>query len=69
MYRWHTIDPMRFQEDLRVTMQALGWRSSVEGKARHLSLQDDVASTVFWYQRKPDAPFPKLPGMDALEVV
>jgi hypothetical protein len=26
MYRWHIMDPIRFQQDLRVTIQALGWR-------------------------------------------
>ena len=25
LYRWHILDPIRFQEDLRVTIQALGW--------------------------------------------
>ena len=28
MYRWHIMDPIRFERDLRVTIQALGWRSS-----------------------------------------
>ncbi len=65
LYRWHILDPIRFQQDLRVTMQALGWRS---GK-RYLLLQDDIASTVFWYQSEPHAPFPALPDVDALEVV
>src|SRR5690606_19436915 len=27
MYRWHIMDPIRFQQDLKVTIQALGWRS------------------------------------------
>ncbi len=27
MYRWHVMDPTRFQNDLRVTIQAQGWRS------------------------------------------
>jgi len=27
MYRWHISDPVRFQQDLRITIQALGWRS------------------------------------------
>ena len=26
LYRWHLTDPIRFRSDLRVTMQALGWR-------------------------------------------
>jgi hypothetical protein len=65
MYRWHIMDPVRFEQDLRVTIQALGWRSG----GRYLPLQDDIASTVFWYQAEPHAPFPKLPGRDELEVV
>ncbi|MGI6704766.1 MAG: glycoside hydrolase family 172 protein [Clostridia bacterium] len=65
MYRWHIMDPIRFEEDLRVTIQALGWRS----KGRYLPLQDDIASTAFWYQREPHAPFPKLPDKNALEVI
>ena len=64
MYRWHIADPVRFQSDLRVTIQALGWRS---GK-RYLPLHDDIASTAFWYQAEPHVAFPTLPDVDALEV-
>mgnify|MGYP003707174387 CR=1 FL=1 len=67
MYRWHIPDPVRFRSDLRVTMQALGWRSGVK-EPQYLPLQDDVASVAFWYQTLPTAPFPKLPGADYLEV-
>ncbi|HRW51000.1 MAG TPA: DUF2961 domain-containing protein, partial [Caldilinea sp.] len=56
MYRWHIMDPIRFQTDLRVTIQALGWRAALEGKPRYLPLQDDIASTAFWYQSEPHAP-------------
>ncbi len=65
MYRWHIMDPVRFQRDLRVTIQALGWRSG----RRYLPLQDDIASTAFWYQQEPHASFPTLPDRDALEVI
>jgi hypothetical protein len=65
MYRWHVMDPIRFQRDLRVTIQALGWRS----EGRYLPLQDDIASTAFWYQAEPHAPFPTLPDRNGLEVV
>lgn len=65
MYRWHIMDPIRFEKDLRVTMQALGWRS----ERRFLPLQDDIASVAFWYQTEPHAPFPALPGPDGLEVI
>jgi hypothetical protein len=64
LYRWHIADPVRFQQDLRVTIQALGWRSG----GRYLPLTDDIASVAFWYQTLPTAPFPKLPDRDALEV-
>jgi D-arabinan exo alpha-(1,3)/(1,5)-arabinofuranosidase (non-reducing end) len=67
MYRWHIPDPVRFRSDLRVTMQALGWRSGVK-EPKYLPLQDDVASVAFWYQSLPTARFPDLPGADHLEV-
>jgi hypothetical protein len=65
MYRWHLTDPVRFTESLKVTIQALGWRS----ERRYLPLQDDIASTAFWYQTLPTAPFPPLGDRDALEVI
>ncbi len=65
MYRWHITDPIRFESDLRVTIQALGWR---EGH-RYLPLQDDIASVAFWYQQLPAAPFPPLGDKDFLEVI
>lgn len=65
MYRWHITDPIRFQEDLRVTIQALGWRSG----HRYLPLQDDIASVAYWYQTLPTASFRPLPEKDCLEVL
>lgn len=64
MYRWHITDPIRFEKNLKVTIQALGWRDG----SRYLPLQDDIASTVFWYQTGGHTIFPKLPNKDALEV-
>ncbi len=65
MYRWHIPDPIRFEEDLRVTMQALGWGYN----GRYLPLQDDIASVAYWYQTLPHAPFPALPERDFLMVI
>ena len=65
LYRWHIPDPVRFQQDIRVTIQALGWRSG----GRYLPLQDDIASVAYWYQSLPTAPFPDLPDRDSLEVI
>lgn len=64
MYRWHIVDPIRFERDIRVTIQALGWRSG----GRYLPLKDDIASVAYWYQTLPTPPFPTLPDADALEV-
>jgi len=49
---------------LKVTIQALGWRDG----GCYLPLQDDIATTVFWYQTEPHNPFPALPDKDHLEV-
>jgi len=65
MYRWHITDPIRFEKDLKVTIQALGWRSG----RRYLPLQDDIASVAFWYQSEPAKYFPPLPDKDALEII
>jgi Protein of unknown function (DUF2961) len=64
MYRWHIMDPIRFEQDLRVTIQALGWRAD----GRYLPLRDDIASVAYWYQAEPHAPFPALPTRDELEL-
>ncbi|MCE5248603.1 DUF2961 domain-containing protein [bacterium] len=64
LYRWHIMDPVRFEKDLKVTIQALGWRSG----GRYLPLQDDISSVAFWYQTEPHNPFPKLPDKDYLEI-
>lgn len=65
MYRWHVMDPIRFEKDLRVTIQALGWRS----EGRYFPGQHDICSVAYWYQRLPAAPFPAFPDRNHLEVV
>jgi hypothetical protein len=57
MYRWHILDPIRFRQALRVTIQALGWWPN----AKFQPLTDDIASTAYWYQLEPHADFPPLP--------
>ena len=63
LYRWHIPDPIRFEKDLRVTIQDLGWQNG----DRYLPLMDDISSVAFWYQTEPHNPFPKLPERDSLE--
>ena len=65
LYRFHIMDPIRFQQDLKVTIQALGWRS----EGRYLPLQDDLASVAYWYQTEPHAAFPALGDKNALETI
>ena len=67
MYRWHIMDPVRFATNLRITIQALGWRTHKQ--RQYLPLQDDIASCAFWYQTLPTAPFPALPQRDFREVI
>lgn len=64
LYRWHLTDPIRFEQDLKVTIQALGWKYN----GKYLPLQDDIASVAVWYQMEPHSPFPKLPAKDELAV-
>ena len=65
MYRWHITDPIMFKKDIKITMQALGWRS---GK-RYLPLQDDISSVAYWYQDSICNSFPKFPTLDELEII
>lgn len=58
LYRWHLMDPINFQKDLRVTIQALGWWPN----NTYQPLADDIASVAYWYQQEPHAAFPKLPA-------
>jgi hypothetical protein len=64
MYRFHLPDPIRFRESLRVDVQALGWRSG----GRYLPLQDDIASTAFFYSTKTSTTRPEAPTHDEMEI-
>lgn len=66
MYRWHIMDPIRFEKDLKVTVQDLGWRQG-HGDI-YLPQKSDISSVSYWYQTEPHATFPKLPSWQELEV-
>jgi hypothetical protein len=53
MYRWHIEDPVHFRESIRVTIE--------HGHANHLT--HDYASTAYWYQTEPHAPFRAFPAV------
>ena len=61
LYRWHLLDSIGFQQDLKVTVQALGWWPD----GRYEPLTDDIASVAYWYQHEPHAGFPEFPPIDA----
>jgi hypothetical protein len=56
LYRWHIIDPIRFEQELWVTLQALGWWQN----RKYEPLTDDIASVGYWYQPEPHAPYPEM---------
>ena len=65
MYRWHITDPIYFEKDLKVTIQALGWRHG----GRYLPLQDDISSVAYWYSDDLECEYPTLPDADSLELI
>ncbi|MFW5976815.1 MAG: glycoside hydrolase family 172 protein [Bacillota bacterium] len=55
LYRWHLMDPIRFENDLRVTIQQIGHNS------RGLfERTDDISSVAYWYQTEPHNKFSEL---------
>ena len=65
MYRWHIQDPIYFEKDIRVTIQALGWRS----EGRYLPLTDDISSVAYWYSDTLEDEYPTLPDRNGLEII
>ncbi len=63
LYRWHISDPIRFHKNLKVTIQALGWKEN----GLYERLNPDMASVAYWYQKEPHAKFPELPGLKKLD--
>jgi len=65
-YRWHILDPIRFDSDLKVTIQGLGWKGTEPHT--YLPLRDYYASVAYWYQTEPHALFPALPEDSTLQL-
>ncbi len=61
LYRWHLTDPVRFQKNLKVTIQALSWQN--EGR-RYVQREDNISSVAYWYQKEPQKKFPALSSTD-----
>ncbi len=63
LYRWHITDPIRFEKNLKITIQDLGHSSG----GRYLAQHSGISSTCFWYQTEPHAKFPAFPSWRELE--
>lgn len=55
LYRFHHLDPVRFQKSLRASIE--------HGHANCLTLM--VSTVAYWYQALPSRPFPTLPNPEA----
>ncbi len=69
MYRWHICDPIYFKKNIRVTIQALGWRNLMNKEREYLPLQDDISSVAFWYQDSICKTFPEFPCKEKLQII
>ena len=71
-YRWHVMDAVRFTQDLKVTIQSLGWEGAsnqkILGEGTYKPLEDYLASVAYWYQAEPHAAFPALPDDAAMQL-
>ncbi|MGI6692168.1 MAG: DUF2961 domain-containing protein [Clostridiales bacterium] len=65
LYRWHITDPICFNQDIRVDVQDLGWRSEV----RYLKQKSDISSVAFWYEASPIGVLKPLPDRNVLEII
>lgn len=63
MYRWHITDPIYFKNDIRVTIQALGWRAD-----GYRTLMDDLSSVAYWYSDNLEDEYPPMPDKRDLEL-
>ena len=64
LYRWHILDPVRFEKYLKVTIQDLGWRND----GTYLDQKSFISTVAYWYQAEPHATFPELPANSRLEI-
>ena len=55
---------MYFKEDIRVTVQALGWYKDWT----YRPLQDAISSVAYWYSDNLEDEYPKLPDNRAFDI-
>lgn len=66
MYRWHIADPIYFSEELKVTIQALGWKNP--RSLGYALLPEDISSVSFWYSNRLDDEQPSVLDRTKLEI-
>ena len=60
-YRFHLLDPIYFQTDLKVTYEQRGMKKGVPGFHPR---SDDWSSVVYWYQAPTGKPLPPMPARE-----
>ena len=65
LYRWHVLDPLRFNKSFRFEVEHTGWMSADETTTGevvgHVEREDDMASVAFWYQQGQPKRFATIP--------
>ncbi|MHB0877275.1 MAG: glycoside hydrolase family 172 protein [Anaerolineae bacterium] len=59
-FRFHVMDPIYFQQDLRIEHTQVGARPGLPGHVQERA--DDWSSVVYWYQNLVAEPLPDLPS-------
>ena len=60
LYRWHVMDPIRFKEKFKISVQQIGHDGNTL-----FERADDVSSVAYWYQTEPHNPNYNLPERTA----
>lgn len=68
MYRWHMLDPLTWQQDMRISIQQIGHNGDEPGTLQDYlgdlyEREDDWSAATFWYESVPSAPLPAMPGL------
>ncbi|MBI1196956.1 MAG: DUF2961 domain-containing protein [Phenylobacterium sp.] len=70
MYRWHTLDPVFWRRELKVTVQQIGLAATSRPPATFEAYADlfreradDWSACSFWYEATPSAPLPPFPPL------
>ena len=56
LYRWHLSDYIGFMQDIKVTVDTLGWWH----KKGYRPLAEEISSVAYWYQMEPHVEFPEM---------